>query len=50
MAKYIWILYVSSLNRDRNDNAMHDALWHIIGTAEQALHSTDGKSGQGGPS
>jgi hypothetical protein len=24
-------------NQDRNDEAMHDALWHIIETAEQAL-------------
>jgi hypothetical protein len=24
-------------NRDRNDEAMHDALWHIIETAEKAL-------------
>ena len=24
-------------NRDPNDTAMHDALWHIIETAEQAL-------------
>lgn len=24
-------------NRDRNDEAMHDALWHIIETAEKAI-------------
>ena len=24
-------------NRDRNGSAMHDALWHIIETAEEAL-------------
>ncbi len=31
-------------NQDRNDKAMHDALWHIIETAEQALEGdTDGE-------
>lgn len=24
-------------NKDRNDKAMHDALWYMIGEAEQAL-------------
>ena len=27
-------------NRDANEQAMHDALWHIIETAEQALSAT----------
>ena len=30
-------------NRDRNDNAMHDALWHIIETAEQAIAKAKGE-------
>lgn len=30
-------------NRDRNDSAMHDALWYIIGVAEQAIAKAEGK-------
>jgi len=28
-------------NRNRDDGAMHDALWHIIETAEQVLEGWD---------
>jgi len=30
-------------NRDRNDHAMHDALWHIIETADAAISKALGK-------
>lgn len=30
-------------NRDRNDRAMHDALWEIIETTEAALALVDGR-------
>ena len=30
-------------NRDRNDKAMHDALWHIIEAAQEALTKAEGE-------
>jgi len=31
-------------NRDRNDGAMHDACWHAINAAEDALAKAEGRS------
>ena len=34
-------------NRDRNDKAMFDALWHIIESAEKALQTEEGVNSNG---
>jgi hypothetical protein len=31
-------------NRDRNDSAMHDACWHAINTADEALAKARGET------